>query len=130
MIAGDNIDWDGPLFKAIKIITVPVWVPIYLIGKQLWKISETVLNPEPEPVRPPAEARLIWKPVTDLERQVYAAMILAGRPVTNAELARLMNVSPAEASKRVTELQGRLHQGILRRERVGREVRISLPHYH
>ena len=72
----------------------------------------------------------VWNPRTDLERTVFAAIVLAGRPVTNAELARLMKVSPAELSRRVTELQGLLHEGILRRERVGREVRISLPHYH
>ena len=55
----------------------------------------------------------------------YAAMILAGRPVSNAELARFMNVSPGESSRRVKALDG-----VLRKERVGREVRISLPHYH
>ncbi len=67
----------------------------------------------------------MWTPVTDLERAVAAAMILAGRPISNAELARLMNVSPGESSRRVKSLEG-----VLRKERVGREVRISLPHYH
>jgi DNA-binding Lrp family transcriptional regulator len=57
-------------------------------------------------------------------------MVLAGRPVTNAELARLMGVSPPEASKRITELRHLLEQGVLRKERVGREVRLSLPSYH
>jgi DNA-binding Lrp family transcriptional regulator len=68
---------------------------------------------------------LVWKPVSNLERAVFAAMILAGRPVTNAELARLMGVSPGECSKRVKELQG-----IVRKDRIGREVRLSLPHLH
>ena len=73
---------------------------------------------------------ITWTPRTDLERAVFAAMVLAGRPVTNAELARLMGVSPPEASKRITELRHLLEQGVLRKERVGREVRLSLPSYH
>ena len=40
-----------------------------------------------------------WKPLTRDERAVAAAIILAGRAVTNGELAELMAVSPAEASK-------------------------------
>jgi len=52
-------------------------------------------------------------------------MILAGRPASNAELARFMNVSPGEASRRVKALEG-----VHRKERVGREVRISLPHLY
>jgi hypothetical protein len=68
---------------------------------------------------------VVWKPATDLERSVFAAMVLAGRPVSNGELARFMGVSPGEASKRVKALQG-----VIRKERIGREVRLSLPHYH
>ncbi len=66
-----------------------------------------------------------WTPVTDLERTVYAAMILAGRPVTNAELARFMRCSPGKVSKRVKALEG-----VIRKERIGREVRRSVPSYH
>jgi chromosome segregation and condensation protein ScpB len=66
-----------------------------------------------------------WTPVTDLERTVYAAMILAGRPVTNAELARFMRCSLGEVSKRVKALKG-----VIRKERIGREVRRSVPSYH
>jgi DNA-binding Lrp family transcriptional regulator len=66
-----------------------------------------------------------WTPVTDLERTVYAAMILAGRPVTNAELARFMRCSLGEVSKRVKALEG-----VIRKERIGREVRRSVPSYH
>ena len=43
-----------------------------------------------------------------MERTVYAALIVAGKPVTNDELARLMRVSKGEASKRVTALNGRV----------------------
>lgn len=121
MIADDR--W-SPFEAAVAMITSPVWVPIYLIGVGLGKLGKAWLKRKPEPP-PPAEARLIWTPVTDLERQVYAAMILAGRPVTNAELAHLMNVSPGQASKMVGQLEGRIQK-----IRDGRRVQISLPHYH
>jgi DNA-binding Lrp family transcriptional regulator len=52
-------------------------------------------------------------------------MILAGRPVTNAELARFMRCSLGEVSKRVKALEG-----VIRKERIGREVRRSVPSYH
>ena len=78
-----------------------------------------------KPKTEPVETQLMWIPVSDLERQVFAAMILAGRPVTNAELARLMGCSPGESSKRAKALLG-----VIRKERIGREVRLSLPHYH
>ena len=56
-----------------------------------------------------------WTPVTDLERTVYAAMILAGRPVTNAELARFMRCSLGEVSKRVKALEGCDQEGTHRK---------------
>ena len=63
-----------------------------------------------------------WTPVSDLERTVYAATI-AGRPARHQRrLARFMNVSAGEASRRVKALEG-----VLRKERIGREVRICLP---
>lgn len=116
----------APIEAFIKLVTAPVWVPLYFAGVgavRVWKVlkrrksqqqERVVLAPVP-----------MWQPVTDLERAVAAAMILAGRPISNAELARLMNVSPGESSRRVKALEG-----VLRKERVGREVRISLPHYH
>ena len=71
-----------------------------------------------------AEVLEPWKPLTRDERAVAAAIILAGRAVTNGELAELMAVSPAEASKRVARLGDRV-----RKERLdGRTVQISIPH--
>jgi hypothetical protein len=47
-------------------------------------------------------------------------MVLAGRPVSNAELARFMGVSPGEASRLVKALDG-----VLCKEGIGREVQLS-----
>lgn len=52
---------------------------------------------------------------------VIAALQKAGRPVTNDELATILNVSKSEASKRVSSLNGSVQ-----RVRVGRKVAISL----
>ena len=67
--------------------------------------------------------KLVWIPETDSERRVYAALIIAGRPVTNGELAALMKCSKSQASKDVAALKGQVQK-----LRLGREVRISLPH--
>ena len=72
--------------------------------------------PIPEKLSP-----LKIKTVKDEAEEVIAALKKAGRPVSNEELAGLMAVSPGEASKRVSSLNGRV-----RRVRVGREVAISL----
>ena len=69
------------------------------------------------------QEREVWSPQTDMERAVYAALIVAGKPVTNDELARLMRVSKGQASKCVTALNGRVAK-----VRIGREVRLSIPH--
>ena len=56
---------------------------------------------------------------------VLAALEKAGRPVTNDELAELMNCSKGESSKRVAALDG-----VVRKSRNGRHVAISLPRLH
>lgn len=71
--------------------------------------------------RRPIEQLSIWVPKTDTERAVLAALILAGKPVTNDELANLMGVSKSEASKRVSMIDGHV-----RKIRDGRKVQISL----
>ena len=90
------------------------------MGRQLKTLREQDMNVTVDELGP-----VTWTPVTDLERTVYAAMILAGRPVTNAELARFMRCSLGEVSKRVKALEG-----VIRKERIGREVRRSVPSYH
>jgi hypothetical protein len=77
-----------------------------------------LLTAEPEiltPVQP------TWIPTREFERAVYAALILAGEPVNNRQLAELMDCSPGEASRRVAQLEG-----VIRKARKGREVLISL----
>jgi hypothetical protein len=80
-------------------------------------------RPKPKPIKqeilPPAT--MAWMPKTEVERTVYAALILAGEPVNNLKLAALMGVSPGESSRRVAQLEG-----VIRKARKGREVLISL----
>ena len=75
--------------------------------------------------RRPIEQPTIWEPKSETERAVLAALILAGSPVTNDELAQLMRCSKSEASRRVSEIDGHI-----RKTRLGRTVQISLPHLH
>jgi hypothetical protein len=99
-----------------------VWGPVYLSYTGFCKLKD--LRKHDPHVKVEELAPQTWSPASELERRVVAAMILAGRPVTNAELARLMGCSPGECSKRVKELEGRVEK-----IRVGREVRLSLPNY-
>ena len=122
MIADDR---DHPLERAVKLMTMPIWGPCYLAGVGAVKVWKALPRRKPKQEQQVEILQPAWTPVSDLERTVYAAMILAGRPVTSAELARFMNVSAGEASRRVKALEG-----VLRKERIGREVRISLPHLH
>lgn len=115
---------DHPLETMVKMITAPVWVPIYFAGVGIKKLGKALQRRKPT-VEQQAEILVPVWPVSDLERQVFAAMILAGRPVSNAELARLMGCSPGQASKMVRQLEGRIQK-----TRIGREVRISIPHLH
>ena len=66
-------------------------------------------------------AQQVWLPKSELERTVYAALVLAGSPVNNLKLATLMGVSPGESSRRVAQLEG-----VIRKARKAREVLISL----
>ena len=75
--------------------------------------------------RRPIEQPTIWDPKSETERAILAALILAGKPVTNDELAQLMGCSKSEASRRVSEVDGQI-----RKVRLGRTVQISLPHLH
>jgi hypothetical protein len=119
MIANDR---ESPLEVAVKMITAPVWVPIYFAWVGCRKAAEARSRRKPkEPtteILPPAPT---WMPTRDIERAVYAALILAGEPVNNRRLAELMDCSPGEASRRVAQLEG-----VIRKARKGREVLISL----
>ena len=84
-----------PPLVAVKMITAPIWFPIYFAYLGCRKVAETLAKPER------AELKPVGLPATEVERAVYAALILAGEPVNNRRLAELMGCSPGEASKRV-----------------------------
>lgn len=60
--------------------------------------------------------------MTEEERGLIAALILAGKPITNQELSDNLGVSPAEASKRIK----RAHKSLFNTIRKGRRMQISL----
>ena len=106
MVADDNPGFTEWL---LIVLTFPIWGPVRG-AHGLWQRCRNA-KPKPEP----------WMPKTDTERAVLAALILAGNPVTNDELATLMDVSKSEASKRVSAIDGHI-----RKIRDGRKVQISL----
>ena len=99
----------GLVERLLTILTFPLWGPVWGI-ETLWRRRR---KPQPMPE--------IWVPKSETERAVLAALILAGRPVTNDELAQFMGCSKSEASKRVSQIDGHI-----RKIRDGRKVQISL----
>lgn len=65
--------------------------------------------------------------IEDHELKALKAAFANGRKLTNDEAAALMGVSKSEASKRVSRAQ---ELGLVRRERVGKHVAISMNHAH
>lgn len=65
--------------------------------------------------------------VDDHEIKAVRSALSGGRKLTNDELAKLMKTTKGEASKRVTRAET---LGVVRRERVGKHVAISLMHAH
>ncbi|MBK8772318.1 MAG: hypothetical protein IPM06_18120 [Rhizobiales bacterium] len=66
-------------------------------------------------------------PIDDYELKALRAALSSGRKLTNDELADLMGVGKAEASRRVSKAQS---LGIVSRVRTGRHVAISMNHAH
>ena len=120
MIADDR--W-SPLETAVAMITAPAWVPVYFAWVGCRKAAEAWSRRKAKRVELEilAPVQPAWIPTRDIERAVYAALILAGEPVNNRRLAELMDCSPGEASRRVAQLEG-----VIRKARKGREVLISL----
>ena len=123
MIADES---EGPIETAFKMMTAPVWVPIYFAYVGCHKLAEAWSRRKPRPVEQVEVLQPMptWQPIlrTEVERAVYAALVLAGEPVNNRRLAELMRCSPAHASRSVAQLEGQL----LRKTRKGRVVEISL----
>jgi hypothetical protein len=108
---------------AVKMLTAPAWVPIYFAWVGCRKAAKAWSRRQPKRVKPEilTPVQPAWLPTRDIERAVYAALILAGEPVNNRRLAELMDCSPGECSRRVAQLEG-----VIRKARKGREVLISL----
>ena len=117
MIANDK---ESPLEIAVKMITAPVWAPLYFAGVGAVKVWKALQWRKPQQQVPEVLAP-VPMPTREFERAVFAALILAGEPVNNRRLAELMACSPGEASRRVAQLEG-----VIRKARKGREVLISL----
>ena len=102
MIADDR---ETTFEVALKLITAPVWGPIYFAYVGCRRLAEArarrKAKPEEPEVFPPVQPR--WAPSKEFGRAVYAALILAGEPVNNRRLA----------------------EGAIRKARKGREVLIS-----
>ncbi len=119
MIADDR---ETTFEAALKLITAPVWVPIYFAYLGCRRVAEARARGKARAVereRPLAQPARV--PRTEGERAVYAALVLAGGPVNNRRLAELMQCSPGEACRRVAQLEGAICKA-----RKGREVLISL----
>ncbi len=120
MIANED---ETPFEIAVKMITAPVWVPLYFgyVGCRKAAEAWAKRRPKPAPQVEVLQPVPTWQPSREFERAVYAPLILAGEPVNNRRLAELMDCSPGEASGRVAQLEG-----VIRKARKGREVLISL----
>ena len=110
---------EGPIETFLKLITAPVWAPIYLGYLSCRRVAEGWSKGKTKPKR--ADLSQAWMPATEVERAVFAALVLAGEPINNRRLAELMGCSPGEASKRVARLEG-----VVRKVREGRQVMIGL----
>ena len=110
---------EGPIETFLKLITAPVWEPIYLGYLSCRRVAEGWSKGKTKPKR--ADLSQAWMPATEVERAVFAALVLAGEPINNRRLAELMGCSPGEASKRVARLEG-----VVRKVREGRQVMIGL----
>jgi hypothetical protein len=120
MIADES---EGPIEIAFKMLTAPAWVPVYFAWVGCRKVAKAWSRRKPKPEEPEVltPVQPTWKPTREFERAVFAALILAGEPVNNRQLAELMDCSAGEASRRVAQLEG-----VIRKARKGREVLISL----
>jgi hypothetical protein len=102
--------------------TMIEYVSNYYSPREVWQhlASRFRRKPETEPefLQP---VQQVWLPKSELERTVYAALVLAGEPGNNLKLAALMGVSPGESSRRVAQLEH-----VINKRRQGREVLISL----
>ena len=96
------------LEAVLKLITAPVWVPIYFGYLGCRKLAEGwAKKAEAGEGRPHSGLDA----ARDFERAVFAALILAGEPVNNRRLAELMGCSSGRGIKRVAQARRSDPQG-------------------
>jgi hypothetical protein len=117
-------------FKPVTEPWLPSWHPATLpIGLELaaWVSLFFGLGPlthSRNPVQAITERDVKVEPITDSEiAELRRLLRTVGRPVNNSELARLAGISDGECSKRVADA---VAAGVLRKERDGRQVAITL----
>jgi hypothetical protein len=71
-------DRETTLEVALKLITAPAWVPVYLAYR---RVAEARLGRKAKPET--VDLKPVWVPKSDMERAIYAALLVAGKPVTN-----------------------------------------------
>lgn len=126
MIDGnDDNPFTATLYLLLAITTSPAWLPGAILIWTVRAIRQRRLRKALRPAEDGAESFIAWLNTLSLEqRTVVGALISAGEPITNQELAQWLRVSPGEASRRVKSFNGSLVK-----RTVGREVRIALPYF-
>ena len=116
--------------KANVAVFEPMVLPFFLELGSIFLFGYGVKRHRPATVKvatstPPDEGkkvpRLPAPSISHEEQALRIALAKASGPVTNDELALLMGVTKGEASKRVRD-----HAHVVKRQRVGRQVAISL----
>jgi len=77
----------------------------YYTPRELWQAVASRFKMKPELEQQVEVLQPVFMPRTDVERAVYAALVMAGEPVNNRRLAELMRCSPAHASRCVAHPQ-------------------------
>lgn len=94
-------------------LEVGVWILLWIAFSpaMMREVRTSTVQPEPAIIEP-----MRLDPVVE-------ALLRVQRPMSNGELAHMMQVSKGEASKRV---QDAILAGLVRKEKVGREVAVTL----
>jgi len=121
-LIGDSVAHRIALMTGLQEATVSLWRPVMLpfgcmVG--IWCLFAFGLHREPVQAITERQEPLTDPEIEELRRVLRGTV----RPLNNGELAARMGVSPAEASKRVTDA---VAAGLVSRTKAGREVQVSL----
>jgi DNA-binding transcriptional ArsR family regulator len=102
-------------------LDIIIWALVWLGTSE--KIAARVVSKRPEIV-PQETITEREDPITDAEiDELRKLLSRSKRPMSNGDIAQRMGVSKSEASKRVSAA---VEAGLVKRERAGREVRVTL----